>query len=100
MKRSSGGKARTRDCHFYSAAGVCVSLKSPAQLSASSSDMPTEAPSRLRLRRPERPEKLLTGPPRLDRTIKGGEKKAHGSWRLSAVGEQFGCFEMFLWCRL
>lgn len=71
----SRGEARTQYCRFYSAVGVCVSLKSPAQLSASSSDMPTEAPSRLRLRRPERPEKLLTGPPRLDRTIKG-EKKA------------------------
>lgn len=55
--------------HGYSALAVWVSLKSPARLSASSSDMSTEAPSRLRFRRPERPEeKLLMGPPRLLKT--------------------------------
>lgn len=62
------GESEEREgCCVYSALEVCVSLKSPARLSASSSDMSAEAPSRLRLRRPERlEEKLLTGPPRLE----------------------------------
>ena len=63
---SDEGKARNEWSWSHSALGVGVSLKSLARLSASSSDMSTEAPSRLRLRRPERlEEKLLTGPPRL-----------------------------------
>lgn len=62
--RSEGWEGRC----VYSALEVCVSLKSLARLSASSSDMSTDAPSRLRLRRPERLEKLLTGPPRLHGT--------------------------------
>ncbi len=63
------GKARNEWVAVYSALEVCVSLKSPARLSASSSDMSMEAPSRLRFRRPVRlEEKVLTGPPRLTNT--------------------------------
>lgn len=66
------GESEVWESHcVYSALEVCVSLKSPERLSASSSDMSTEAPSKLRLRRPERlEEKLLTGPPRLVRMEK------------------------------